>query len=117
MPKKRVLIVEDEQTVALTLGEYLEELGHSSIAYAATFDEAMALAESGKFDVAWLDINLHGKTVYPIARVLRAKGARCAFMTGYSGHVVPSEHAHMPFLPKPFTLSNVEKVMLVLSDG
>jgi len=57
----KILIVEDELMVAANLAMILEDRGYEPYDAAGTKQEALALLENVKPDIAILDINLHGK--------------------------------------------------------
>lgn len=79
-----VLLVEDEYLIALDASEMLSEMGAASVHVASNFEEALACAAEGGFDVAILDVNLNGQLSVPIAQALKAKGTPLMFTTGYS---------------------------------
>jgi len=58
---RSVLIVEDEQIVALDLQQTLTGLGYDAFAIAATADEAIARASERRPDLALMDIRIKGK--------------------------------------------------------
>ena len=75
---RRILVVEDDYLVALTLVGILEQAGARVLGPIGTLDEAIAVVENdGKsFDAAVLDINLHGKKSYPVADALAARAVK-----------------------------------------
>jgi two-component system, response regulator PdtaR len=56
----RVLVVEDEFVVAITMKDELEEAGYDVVGIAGTADRAVELAAAGSPDVVLLDIRLRG---------------------------------------------------------
>src|SRR6185369_2574997 len=56
-----VLIVEDEQIVALDLQQTLEGLGYEALAIAATADEAISRVNERRPDLVLMDIRIKGK--------------------------------------------------------
>ena len=70
---RRVLIVEDEVIVAFSLECEIEDAGGEIVGPAHTLDEARRLLDQ-PIDVAILDININGESVWPVARVLRDRG-------------------------------------------
>jgi DNA-binding NarL/FixJ family response regulator len=58
--KRKVLIVEDEPIVALDLHEEIEQLGCEVVGIAESADQAMAVAEIYRPDLALMDINIIG---------------------------------------------------------
>jgi diguanylate cyclase (GGDEF)-like protein len=69
-----VLIVEDEHIIAMDLQMALEGIGYGVLGTAASYDEALALAELVRPDVVLLDIRLEGqKDGVELAVALRAR--------------------------------------------
>jgi CheY-like chemotaxis protein len=56
----RVLLVEDENLVALLLEDMLAELGHTVVGPVGRLDKALETVQGGAFDVAILDVNING---------------------------------------------------------
>ncbi len=102
-----VLIVEDEPLIAMMLEDFLESLGHSVSATCDTVRDALGEVEKGGFDLAILDVNLKGESVWPVATVLRARGL--PFIIASGGHVdpPPAEFAAVPLIEKPYTVDRV----------
>jgi PAS domain S-box-containing protein len=61
MLKKRILIVEDEQLIALDMGAMLEEMGYEVAGVAGSGEEALEMARRAKPDLALMDIFLAGE--------------------------------------------------------
>jgi CheY-like chemotaxis protein len=79
-----VLVVEDEELVAMDLCAELEQLGWQVLGPAATVAQAEAvLRDSPPVDVAVLDVNLRGRPVYPLAEALLERRVPFLFCTGY----------------------------------
>jgi CheY-like chemotaxis protein len=106
-PGLRVLLVEDENLVALLLEEALAELGHTVLGPVARLTRALEMARHEAFDVAILDVNINGETSYPIADVLAARGIPFIFSTGYGR--LPPEYRSRPTLEKPFRLHDLQR--------
>ena len=104
---RSILIVEDEPLIAMMLEDFLESLGHNVAGSCDNVAEAMAAVERGGFDVAILDVNLKGETVWPVATRLRAGGV--PFVIASGGHVdpPPAEFASVPLIEKPYTVDRV----------
>ena len=79
----RVLVVEDEMMVSMLIEDMLSDLGCAVVGPASRLDEAIALVNSSTIDCAVLDVNLGGQPIFPVADLLREKGAPFAFATGY----------------------------------
>jgi CheY-like chemotaxis protein len=107
MGQRSILVVEDEPLIAMMLEDFLESLGHSVTATCESVSDAMAEADKGGFDLAILDVNLKGESVWPVAERLRDKQIPFVLATG--GHVDPPpvEFAHVPVIEKPYTVDRV----------
>jgi PAS domain S-box-containing protein len=79
----RVLVVEDEMTIALLLEDMLIDLGHDVRGPAMRLPQALDLAERLELDFAILDINLDGQSSFLVADVLPARGVPFIFASGY----------------------------------
>jgi PAS domain S-box-containing protein len=100
MPK-RVLLVEDEELIALNLAKQLSEMGWSVVGPASTFSEACELVTKGQFDAAILDVNLRGQAVYPLAEELARRAIPFVFCTGYDVPHPTGLFGAVPVLRKP----------------
>jgi len=98
----RVLLVEDEDLIAMMEEEFLSDLGCTVMGTAARLDEALAMARSLEIDAAVLDVNLAGTMSYPVAEVLLARGVPFIFATGYGIAGLPESLRNAPVLSKPF---------------
>ena len=79
----RVLLVEDETLLAMETLEHLQAAGATVVGPANTLEQALSLAGSETFDCAVLDVNLGGRTVEPLAFLLRRRGVPFVLVTGY----------------------------------
>ncbi|MEO8713646.1 MAG: response regulator [Acetobacteraceae bacterium] len=98
----RVLIVEDEPTIAFALEELLVAAGFKVVGVAGRLDKALALIGSAVFDVAIVDTNLAGVSASPAASALTARGIPFIVLSGYSIEQLPDEFLGAHFLRKPF---------------
>lgn len=107
MGPRTILVVEDEPLIAMMLEDFLESLGHSVIATCETLQDALAEAEKGEFDLAILDVNLKGESVWPLAERLR--DMQIPFVLATGGHVdpPPAQFADVPVIEKPYTVDRV----------
>ena len=107
MGQRSILVVEDEPLIAMMLEDFLESLGHSVTATCESVSDAIIQADKGGFDLAILDVNLKGESVWPVAERLRDKQIPFVLATG--GHVdpPPPEFAHVPVIEKPYTVDRV----------
>ena len=100
-----VLLVEDEQIIAMDLQESLEEMGYHVLGPACNADEALALARQHKPDMALLDIMIEGPVDgIDTAVELTQINIPCVFLTAYSdSHTLQRAAAISPYgiLTKP----------------
>ncbi len=98
----RVLIVEDEPIIAMCLGELIVDEGCVLVGTAETVAKALLMAKTEDFDVALLDLNLHGETVAPVASAVLERGGAIVFSTGALASEVPVAFKAWPVLCKPY---------------
>lgn len=107
----RVLVVEDEMMVSMLIEDMLTDLGCIVVGPAARLDEAIALTENERIDCAVLDVNLGGQPIFPLADILRAKGAPFAFATGYGDAGLRDVDKGSPVLQKPFRETDLARIL------
>ena len=99
---RRVLVVEDEYFIAQDLRMALEAHGAGVVGPAPDPETAISLLDTGKVDVAVLDIHLRGAIDFTIADELARRGIPFVFATGYEDGMVPARHRDVPLWRKPF---------------
>lgn len=82
LANRRVLVVEDEALVAMDMQMTVEEAGCIVVGPVGTVEEAMKLADE-PLDCAILDVNLGGRSIQPVARILADRGVPHIYITGY----------------------------------
>ena len=97
----RILIVEDEPVLALTLEEMLIDAGFEVAAVAGKLGKALALIESGACNAAVVDANLAGVSASPVASALAARGLPFIVLSGYSPEQLKSAFPGAHFVRKP----------------
>ncbi len=98
----RVLIVEDEFLVGLQLEEDLRAAGCDVLGPYSTLSAATKATRTKPFDLAILDVNLHGEKVYPLAAELMDRGVPAILLSGYSLADMPARFRALPHLAKPY---------------
>jgi DNA-binding NtrC family response regulator len=99
----RVLVVEDEALIALSISEMLTDAEGVPVGPAASIREARQLIRNvAVLDAAVLDVNLADGSVTPILEALSARGIPTVI---YTGGVVPEDvrrrHPDLIALSKP----------------
>jgi chemotaxis family two-component system sensor kinase Cph1 len=113
----RVFVVEDDGLIATDVADILGQAGAIVVGPYARFDEALEAAGDQAFDVALLDVNLHGKPSWPIASVISDRGIPVLLTTGYSdSYARPTTLVGLPSVSKPYEtaalLSQLRKLMV-----
>ncbi len=114
---QRILVVEDELTIAMWLEEILLDAGCIVAGPAGRLDQALALAQDGGMRFALLDVNLRGVPVFPVADLLAARGVPFVFLTGYGRGDLPTRFATTPVLCKPFRANELFGLMARLFEA
>ncbi len=105
---RTVMVVEDEALVALSLHDFLCELGYSVIGPVGRITEALRILNQAPVDAAILDVNLAGEFVYPLAELLRTKNIPFVFATGYSSESIDPRFGDVSVLQKPIDRQMLE---------
>ena len=113
----RVLVVEDEMTVAMLIEDMVSELAYEVAAVVPRLEDAMRLLDSETFDVAMLDVHLNGKTVFPFAAELEARDIPFLFATAYGPRGIPEEFRNHLVLQKPFGPVELRHALIELSGA
>jgi len=114
---KRILIVEDEPTIAANLAFELAVWGANVIGPVATVKAALdAIVANTVLDGAAVDIKLTGTMSFSVADVLAAIHIPFLFVTGY-GQDIPLRHANVCRLEKPVTPTVVCRALEGLMFG
>jgi two-component SAPR family response regulator len=113
----RVLVVEDEGTVAMLIEEMLQELGCEVVASVARLATARDVASTLEIDLAILDVNLAGERVFPVAEILRDRHIPFLFSTGYGASGLPNEFNGYQVLHKPFSEGDLQRKIALTLQG
>ena len=107
----RVLVVEDEVIVAMTLEDMLTDLGCSVVGPANNLADALRLAADADFDLALLDVNLGGQRSDRVADLLREQGIPFGFITGYGSAGIEESGRSQPVLSKPCSAASLAALL------
>lgn len=118
----RVLVVDDQEDVAVMLGDAIDMIGlRSYIAFDAT--TALDLAETFAPDVALLDLGLPDLDGCELGRRLRARHGKQLFLVAVTAW---SDEAHRAaaaaagfhaYLVKPVKIADIQRVVCELLEG
>ena len=109
--RARVLLVEDEFFVALTVEDVLQGFGCTIVGPLPTLAQALQAARTEPLSGAVLDVNLNGEKVYPAADALLARGIPFVFATGYSAADLPERFRGLPRVQKPFNTETLRQTI------
>lgn len=108
---RRILAVEDDMLIRLTMEDMLAELGCASVSTAGSIDQALGLIDASVFDAATLDVNLGGVSSYAVADALAARGVPFVFTTGYGAQFLSDGYRGRPILKKPFAYEDLGQIL------
>jgi CheY-like chemotaxis protein len=100
LARKRVLIIEDENIVALNIASEVTSRGAVVIGPVGTVDGALKAIKNADVDGAIVDINLRGTPAFAVADALTNRQIPFVFATGYAFDV-PARHANVQRFEKP----------------
>lgn len=113
-----VLVLEDEYLIAMEIEDVCRESGAADVRLAGSLDEAVALSEADRVDVAVIDLNLRGESTLDFARSLQARGVPFLFATGM---VDPSsigpEFAAVTVVDKPYDSDTLVSAISAAARG
>jgi DNA-binding response OmpR family regulator len=98
----RIFVVEDEMTIALMIEDMLIDLGHQVTGIAMRLPQAAEMARAVDADVAILDINLDGRQSFSVAQMLRDRGVKLLFASGYGSPGLEAPFLGETVIKKPF---------------
>ena len=101
--KGRVLVLEDNATIGLSMRDLLAAAGLEVLGPAMNLDEAVGHVLNSRIDAAFLDIELYGYPSFEVADILAGKDIPFVFCTGFGRAVRGSRHEGREILLKPVT--------------
>jgi CheY-like chemotaxis protein len=115
--KQRVLVVEDEFVVSLSIAQILQDAGFDVVGPAMSVSMALMLKQQVGFDVAVLDVNLHNGTAEPLAERLKLRGIPFVVLTGNQPDQLPAVFSSAPMLSKPVRPAALIAALLAAAPG
>lgn len=108
--KRRILIVEDEPFIAITLEDMLTDLGFIA-ASCSKICQALDFIARERFDAALLDVSLGSQKIDPVAELLAQRACPFIFTTGHDRTEVPAAYADHVVIQKPYKMAELEKAL------
>jgi DNA-binding NtrC family response regulator len=110
-PKHRILIVEDEPFIALTLEDMLFELGFAVAGCVGDVSGALDFIDREPIDGALLDVSLGSQKIDSVADCLAERSCPFVFTTGHGRAGVPTAYSDRAVLQKPFGMDDLASVL------
>lgn len=117
MAGRRILVVEDETLIAISIEVALQDLGCVVVGPVGKLDAALLLARDEALDAAVLDVTIRGGKVFPVAEQLLTRGVPFVLASGYGDWALPKQMQNVPRLTKPFTPQELEEQVRSLVAG
>jgi CheY-like chemotaxis protein len=110
---RRILIVEFEYLVAMSLAEALQDAGSIVLGPVPSVDKAITKIESEPhIDGAVVDVNLGGVLAYPVADLLIARKIPFVFTSGYEDNLLRDRYSQVKNCAKPYLFAAMEEALL-----
>ncbi len=111
----RILIVEDDGLIALSMEVMVEDLGYWVIGPMHTLSDGLDHARHDELDFALLDFDLgHGVDAIPIAEALGRRGIPYAFTSGTEPAKILASLPKAAIIGKPIREKDVERVLATI---
>jgi CheY-like chemotaxis protein len=109
---RRILVVEDEYLIAMSLQDALESAGSIVVGPVPSVDKAIQTIDSEPhIDAAVLDVNLGGAFAYPVADRLIAVKIPFVFTSGYEDNVLRTRYSGVKNCTKPYLFQTIEEAL------
>ncbi len=108
---RRILIVEDEPMIAMTLEDMLADAGCTIAGTVTQVGDALRLIADGGVDGAVLDVHLGTEKIDLVADELARLGRPFIFTTGYGAPGVPRAHSKQGLVQKPFRSDDLAQAL------
>ena len=115
---RRILVVEDEMLVAMSIEDTLVDAGGEVVGPAPTVGRALGLLQDeARIDAVVLDMNLQGHSGLPVADACGERSIPFLILSGYGDAALSGTHHAAPILSKPFASAVPVKALTTLLEG
>jgi len=115
---RRILVVEDEMLVAMSIEDTLIDAGGEVVGPAPTVGRALGLLQDeAKIDAVVLDMNLQGQSGLPVADACDERSIPFLILSGYGDTALSGTRHAAPILSKPFASAVLVKALTTLFEG
>jgi CheY-like chemotaxis protein len=105
------LVVEDEALIAIYVETIVEQSGYDVAGVVSSLDDALAFIDGHAIDSAVIDVNLNGRSVYPLADALKHRGIPFVVASSCNERSIPAAYRSGPFVQKPFAPSELRRAL------
>jgi CheY-like chemotaxis protein len=110
---RRILVVEDEYLIAMSLQDALENAGSVVVGPVPSVDKAIKTIElEPHIDAAVVDVNLGGVLAYAVADMLIARKIPFVFTSGYEDNVLRNRYPQVKNCAKPYLFRAMEEALI-----
>jgi CheY-like chemotaxis protein len=110
----QILVVDDEPLIAMTMGDWVTDLGHEAVGPAIGLEEALSMCEAARLDAAILDVSLGPVTTEAVAVRLFERGVPFAVASGHDAASLSSVFARGAHLSKPYGFEAFRRMVEIL---
>jgi CheY-like chemotaxis protein len=115
---RRILVVEDEYLIAVTLSDNLESAGSVVVGPVPSVEKAIkTIASEPDIHAAIVDVNLGGVMAYPVADALLARKIPFVFTSGYEDEVLRTRYPQIRNCHKPYLFPSMEQALTRAISG
>ena len=114
---QRILVLEEEVSIAQLLAEMLEALNCQVIGPAERIPQALALLVDHHVDAAILDVKVRGQSTAPVAEDLLRRGIPWAFASGNRTRALPKRYPGALWITKPYSSAGIRDVVRRLTPN
>src|SRR4051812_10482658 len=110
---RRLLVVEDEYLIAVSLARSLEGRGAEVVGPAGSVRGALAPVGAGgaQLDGGVLEITVRDERGSPVAAAFAARALPFVFLTGYDAQLIPDAYAGAPRCEKPASSALLARIL------
>jgi DNA-binding response OmpR family regulator len=110
---KKILVLEDEASIARNLKEMIEDMGYGVLGPVYTLEAALGVALSSRIDAAVLDVRICGDDSLRVATTLQARRVPYLLVTAFP-EASRRGYGPAPVLLKPFLQTDLEAALSAL---
>lgn len=112
-PKTTVLFVDDDENVLDIVADCLVDAGYNLVTARNGHEALELVARTGSIDVVFSDVSMPGVTGIELANRLHELNPdlRVILTSGYSPNWIPDLPANCEFLPKPYELCDLDRLL------